>query len=733
MSAPRRPAPPRPQNATTRVIRGERGHLRGRGAPDNPLGRFERLAVLPESPDEPWSASDEVEEEAGAARRRIPTELLRDTTRSIIARNDSPDIPFDVSFNPYRGCEHGCVYCLAGETPILMADGTSRPLRDVRVGDAVYGTRRHGWYRRYVRTRVLADWETSKPAYAVTLADGTRLIASGDHRFLTDRGWKFVTGAQHGARRRPHLTAYNKMLGTGRFATAANANGAGYRRGYLCGMIRGDGHLASYEYTRAGRSHGNQHQFRLALTDREALDRTRTYLAGFEVTVLEFTFQAAEGRRRRMDAIRTSAGAAVAALRELVEWPLDPPLDWQRGFLAGIYDAEGSWTGGSLRISNTDAQIIEQIVHALRSLGFSFVVERASTHNRVRPIQVVRLTGGLAACLRFWHAIGNAISRKRDIEGAALKSAARLEVRSVEPLGQQVPLYDITTGTGDFIADGIVSHNCYARPTHEYLGFSAGLDFETRILVKEDAPDLLRRELTAPSWEPKYLALSGVTDPYQPVERRLRITRRCLEVLAELRHPVGVITKNRLVTRDLDLLAELARHRAAAVSLSVTTLDAELAARMEPRASHPRDRLKAIAEVAAAGVPVSVMVAPIIPGLNDHEIPAILEAAAAAGATGAGWVFLRLPGAVAGLFERWLDEHYPERKEKVLNRLRSLRGGRLNDPRFGSRMRGEGTWAEQIAALFAGARRRYGLDGPRPELSAAAFRRPGEQLGLFGG
>ncbi len=231
---------------------------------------------------------------------------------------------------------------------------------------------------------------------------------------------------------------------------------------------------------------------------------------------------------------------------------------------------------------------------------------------------------------------------------------------------------------------------------------------------------------------PQTLALSGVTDPYQPVERRLRITRRCLEVLAELRHPVAVITKNRLVTRDLDLLAELARYGAVVVAVSVTTLDPELAARMEPRASHPRDRLRAIAEIAAAGVPATVNVAPVIPGLTDHEIPAILEAAAAAGATGAGWVPLRLPGAVAGLFERWLEEHYPERKEKVLARVREMRGGRLNDPRFGSRMRGEGVWAEQIRALFRGARRRCGLDGPRPDLSTAAFRRPGEQLGLFG-
>jgi DNA repair photolyase len=729
MSAPRPPAPPRPQNVTSRAIPGETGPVRGRGAPDNPLGRFERLAVVPEPSEEAWRPDDA---EAGGGPPRLPTELLRDTSRSIIARNDSPDIPFDVSFNPYRGCEHGCVYCLGGDTPILMADGTARPMRDVRAGDAIYGTRRDGWYRRYVRTRVLAHWETSKPAYEVTLADGTRLVASGDHRFLTDRGWKFVTGAQHGARRRPHLTERNKMLGTGRFATAPVGDEAAYRRGYLCGMIRGDGHLASYEYSRVGRSHGNQHQFRLALADHEALDRTRDYLAGFGVTVREFTFRAAAGRFRRMDAIRTSARDAIAAIRGLVAWPLEPSGDWQRGYLAGIYDAEGSAGGGILRISNTDAQIIEQIVRALRALGFSFAVERCRS-DRDRPIQVVRLTGGLAAHLRLWHSIGNAISRKRDIEGAALKSSARVEVRAVEPLGEQIPLYDVTTGTGDFIADGIVSHNCYARPTHEYLGFSAGLDFETRILVKDDAPELLRRELTKSSWVPQTLALSGVTDPYQPVERRLRVTRRCLEVLAELRHPVSVITKNRLVTRDLDLLGELARHGAASVNLSVTTLDGDLAARMEPRASHPRERLRAISEAAAAGVPVGVMVAPVVPGLTDHEIPAILEAAAAAGATGAGWVPLRLPGAVAGLFERWLEEHFPERKEKVLSRVSSLRGGRLNDPRFGSRMRGEGVWAEQIATLFAGARRRHGLDGPRPALSTAAFRRPGEQLGLFGG
>jgi len=272
---------------------------------------------------------------------------------------------------------------------------------------------------------------------------------------------------------------------------------------------------------------------------------------------------------------------------------------------------------------------------------------------------------------------------------------------------------------------------CYARPTHEYLGFSAGLDFETRILVKEDAAELLRKELSSRKWKPEVLVMSGVTDPYQPVERKLEITRRCLAVLAEFRNPVGIITKNELVTRDIDYLQELAGHGAAAVNLSITTLDPEVARRMEPRASHPRDRLKAIERLAAAGIPVGVMVAPIVPAITDHEIPKILEAAASAGATTAGYTVMRLPGAVAGLFEAWLEEHFPDRKEKVLHRIEDLRGGRMNDPRFGSRMRGEGIFAEQIRATFQTFKRRYGLDQPRPELSTAAFRRPGEQLGLF--
>jgi DNA repair photolyase len=266
---------------------------------------------------------------------------------------------------------------------------------------------------------------------------------------------------------------------------------------------------------------------------------------------------------------------------------------------------------------------------------------------------------------------------------------------------------------------------CYARPTHEYLGFSAGIDFESKIMVKEDAPELLRRELSSARWKPQVLAMSGVTDCYQPVERKLKITRRCLEVLAEFRNPVGIITKNHLVTRDIDLLKQLASHGAAAVNVSITSLDAEFARKLEPRASLPAHRLAAVEALSTAGVPVGILVAPVIPGLNDHEIPSIIAAAARAGARWAGSVVLRLPWTVAPVFEQWLDQHAPGKKAKVLDRVRALRGGKLNDPRFGSRMQGEGIFAEQISQLTRVGRRRAGLPDDGPELSTAAFRRPG--------
>ncbi len=272
---------------------------------------------------------------------------------------------------------------------------------------------------------------------------------------------------------------------------------------------------------------------------------------------------------------------------------------------------------------------------------------------------------------------------------------------------------------------------CYARPSHEYLGFSAGLDFETKILVKPRAPELLREALSTRAWRPQVLALSGVTDPYQPAERRLEVTRRCLQVLAEFRNPVGVITKSAMVVRDIDALAELAAHGAGQVAVSITTLDEDLRRVMEPRTSTADARLEAVARLSEAGIPVGVMMAPIVPGLTDHEIPRVLDRAAQAGARFAGYIMLRLPHGVAPLFEAWLGQHFPERAQKVLGRIRDLRGGRLSDPRYGSRMRGEGRFAELVDTMFRAAREHAGLSGGVPPPSTAAFRRPGAPRSLF--
>ncbi len=274
---------------------------------------------------------------------------------------------------------------------------------------------------------------------------------------------------------------------------------------------------------------------------------------------------------------------------------------------------------------------------------------------------------------------------------------------------------------------------CYARPGHEYFGLSLGVDFETKIYAKKRAAELLRRELDHPRWRGEPVTMSGVTDPYQPIERELKITRACLQIMADRRQPVSIITKSSLVTRDLDLLRELARHEAASVAISITTLDNALAAKMEPRASSPRDRLEAVRKLSESGIPVSVMTAPIIPGLNDHEIPALLEAAKAAGARNAGYVILRLPYQIKDLFLEWLQRHFPDKAGKVESLIREMRGGELYDARTFTRMRGEGAYAEQIQATFELFAKKHGLDRKRRPLNSSAFvpGMPGGQTALF--
>jgi DNA repair photolyase len=650
------------------------------------------------NPPNPWLSS-EVEYLAGEV-PEAALEIYEDHTRTILAHNDSPDIGFDYSVNPYRGCQHACSYCTWGDTPILMGDGTTKPLRDVRAGDIVYGTERNGFYRRYVRTQVLDHWGTEKFAYRIRLEDGTQLIASGDHRVLTLRGWKHVVGAEAGPLQRPHLTTNDKLMGFGALPEPL-AETDQYKRGYLCGMIRGDATLARYQF-----ASGRQHHFRLALTDIEALRRTRRYLEEIDVQTTEFLFQAAMVNRREVLAIRTQRRDHFERIQSVIAWPTRPSAEWDRGFLAGIFDAEGGCNDGVLRISNTDETIISQIVRCMERFGFEYAIE-PPTANRVATN--VRLVGGLRERMRFFQIAQTAISRKRDFEGRAIKGNALLGVVAIEAMNVVLPMFDITTGTGDFIANGVVSHNCYARPGHEYLSFGAGTDFDRKIVVKPRAAELLREAFDKKSWKGELVVFSGVTDCYQPLEASYRLTRGCLEVCAEYRNPVGIITKAPLVERYLDVLMRLNEVARVGVTVSVPFWDPDKARAIEPYVATPQRRIKTIARLAAAGLDVGVNVAPVIPGLGDEDIAEILTAAAAAGARRAGFVFLRLPGPVATVFQERIRAALPLRAERILSRVREARGGKLNDPRFGKRMEGAGPYADAAFALFEKTCKKLGL------------------------
>src|SRR5271170_180260 len=404
----------------------------------------------------------------------LETRFYEVRARSVLNRVPaSSRMPFRWTINPYRGCTHACTYCLAGDTRILMADGRTNPLAEVRVGDAVYGTVRRGAYRRFVTTRVLAHWSSVKPAFRVTLEDGTELTASADHRFLTGRGWKHVTGEQQGRLRRPHLTLGSKLMGSGLTA--------------------------------------------------------------------------------------------------------DPP-----------------------------------------------------------------------------------------IERRAVKTKARLKVVSIEPPEKTARLFDITTETGDFIANGVVSHNCFARPTHTYLGFNAGRDFEREIVVKVNAPEVLRAELARASWKGEHVALGTNTDPYQWVEGRYRQMQGIWEALRDAAggagNPCSVLTKSPLLLRDLPLMLQIAERVSFSACLSIPTLDEKAWRATEPHTPSPRARLEAVAELNRAGIPTGVLIAPLMPGINDapHQIEPLLELAAEAGASNIAGIALHLRGEVRTVFMDWLRSQRPD-------------------------------------------------------------------------
>jgi DNA repair photolyase len=514
-------------------------------------------------------------------------------------------VPFEWTVNPYRGCSHACSYCLAGETPILMADGRTRRLAELRPGDAVLGTVGAGPNRRYVPTTVLDHWSTSKPAWRVTLADGTRLVAGGEHRFLTARGWRHVSPARPGC---PALAVGDRMSGVGHFAETPKESPE-YQAGFLCGLIRGDA----------------------ALGDRPAQEGDAW--------------------------IRADGYLADVPLHEALRWPEDPCGDWSRGFLAGAYGATGHGDRLAVVFTSRDETFLRRVTEALTRLGIPSRRPRRRPADGPAPVETVR---DLWAALRFRHLTG-ADGAPLDASGIGVRSDAQLTVVDIEPLGLTLPLYDITTGTGDFIADGVVSHNCFARNTHTYLDLDAGHDFDTKIVVKTNAGELVRRELAAPRWTGAHIAMGTNVDVYQRAEGRYRLMPEILAALRDFANPFSILTKGTLILRDLDLLKQAAEVTRVGVSMSIGFVDERTWRSVESGTPSPRRRLDAVRALTDAGFRVGVLMAPVLPGLTDTDeaVEATVEAIAASGATSVTPLGLHLRPGAREWYAAWLTRTHP--------------------------------------------------------------------------
>ena len=633
-------------------------------------------------------------------------------------------MPFRWTVNPYRGCSHACVYCLAGPTRVLLADGRTRPISELRVGDAVMGTELVDGQRRYVRTTVRAHWSTTKPAHRLRLAGGTELVASGEHRFLTDQGWRHVSGGWCRSGRRPRLRQGSALLGPGPVAMAGwqrRPHTAAYRQGYLCGLVRGDGFGFEGE-----RCFPSEH------LELEALGRAHHFLAEAAQHVVELPsavpVPVGAGEPGRIPPPTPRGG--IAPITDVVRWPEQPGDDWCAGFLAGTVDARGSVVRGELRVRHADEEIAGRAARALHRLGFRFAVE--ADHGSgpgSSEVRTVRLLGGPAVLLRLLQVVDPAVSRHRDVGGAAVTGGTALVVESVQPLGVEMPMYDITTGTGDFVAEGVVSHNCFARNTHTYLDLDAGADFDSQIVVKVNVARVLERELRSAKWAREPVAMGTNTDPYQRAEGRYRLMPGVIGALTRSGTPFSLLTKGTVLARDLPDLVAAAADVPVGLGVSIALVDHSLQHRLEPGTPSPAARLDLVRRITDAGLSCGVMVAPVLPLLTDsvEALDTLLAQVKQAGANGASVLALHLRPGTREWFLAWLAREYPK---LVGPYARLYRRGAYVDPEYRRAL------GERVAPLL----RRHGLSGAAttvrgqgwPAAMAPTVETPsGEQLSLL--
>lgn len=614
------------------------------------------------------------EVEARSALNRVPT---------------GSQMPFAWTVNPYRGCSHACVYCLAGPTRVRLADGGSRPIAELAVGDVVVGTEVRDGLRRYVATPVLAHWRTVKRAYRVRLSGGTELVASGAHKFLAAQGWRHVAGGWCASGRRPRLRAGSALLGPGCEPAEPRTQEAEYRRGYLCGLVRSDGEA----------------EFPSAELELEALGRAHRFLAEESRSAVLARVGGHEPGR-----LVLPERGSIPAPHTVIRVPEAPADEWCAGFLAGVLDARGAAEGGALRIPHGSPETVGLVTGALHRLGFRFTVDQGAVRVAERRAVVA--------------ATNPAVGALGALAGEVVGGRPELVVEAVEALGVELAMFDITTGTGDFVAEGVVSHNCFARNTHTYLDLDPGADFDQQLVVKVNIARVLEREVRAPRWTREPVAMGTNTDPYQRAEGRYRLMPGVITALARWGTPVSVLTKGTVLTRDLPLLAAAAADVPVSLGVSIALLDRSVQAGLEPGTPSPAARLDLVRRITDAGLPCGVMVAPVLPLLTDSEeaLDELLAKIAAAGARGATVLALHLRPGTREWFLKYLEREQPHLIEPY---ARLYRRGAYVDVQYRKAL------SARVAPLLA----RHGLAGgvgtirtPRaPEQPAA----PAEQLSLL--